>query len=269
MTGSLSQDQVSQFKRDGILFPIPALSPAESAVALRNFEVLEAREGGKVSPGTNGKPHILLPWLDDMIRHPRVLDAVESILGPNLLCWVSSFFAKSPGDNAFVSWHQDSTYWGLSSLDVVTAWVALTPSTTENGCLQVLPGSHLHDQMPHHDTFSKDNMLSRGQEIAVEVDEAQALNVVLRPGEMSLHHVRIAHGSKANTGGGRRIGFAIRYIPTYVSQIGGRTTAALVRGVDEFHHFDPEPRPHAEFEPEAIAFHDQSLKRLFNVNNAG
>src|SRR4029453_15391031 len=158
------------------------------------------------------KPHLLFTWLAELVRHPSVLDAVEDVLGPDILCWNTSFFTKEARSPGFVSWHQDATYWGLSEPDVVTAWVAFTESTPANGNMRVIPGSH-RAPVPHVDTFHPDNLLSRGQEIAVEVDESRAVDIVLAPGEMSLHHVLMVHGSGANLSGDRRIGFAIRYIP--------------------------------------------------------
>jgi ectoine hydroxylase-related dioxygenase (phytanoyl-CoA dioxygenase family) len=169
-----------------------------------------------------------------------------------------------------VSWHQDSTYWGLSKPDIVTAWVAFTPSTVESGCLRVVPGSHLRDQLPHGDTFATDNMLTRGQEVKVTVDERDALDVVLRPGEMSLHHVRLIHGSEPNRAAHRRIGFAIRYLPTSVRQTSGiRDTATLVRGRDDFGHFALEPAPASDFDPDAVAFHGKSYDDTTKILYAG
>lgn len=260
--GHLGPDQVAAYQRDGIVFPIRVVSEIEAENALAQLEALEAREGGKLSAATNQKIHLLVPSFADLVGHPAILDAVESILGPNILCWGSGFFAKTPNDARYISWHQDSTYWDLSSADVLTAWLALTPSTPENGCMQVIPGSHRLEQMPHRDTFAAGNLLSRGQEIAVAVDRSQAVNVVLKPGELSLHHVRIFHGSEPNTGARRRVGFAIRYIPTYVRQTTGRTTALLVRGQDIHHHFEPERIPTVAFDAPAIAFHKHALDML-------
>ena len=268
MTSSLTSPEISSYARDGVVFPIPVISEQDAALALQRLESLEAREGGKLSLRTNEKPHILFPWLSDLVRHPRILDAVESVLGPNILCWASGFFAKSPSDGSFISWHQDSTYWGLSSAEVLTAWVALTPSNCSNGCLRVVPGSHTQ-QVPHRDTFAEGNMLSRGQEIAVKVDPSKAVDVCLLPGEMSLHHVRIFHGSEPNRGTQRRVGFSIRYLPTHVRQLHGRTTALLVRGVDEYHHFEPEPIPRSECDSDAVAFHAHALELLMSLVYAG
>ena len=141
MAKALSDHQVEQYRRDGYLFPSPTLSRSEVANARAKLTELERREGGKVSTRTNRKPHLLLPWLNEVIRHPNILDAIEDIIGPNILCWGSGFFAKTVRDRALVSWHQDSTYWGLAEPEVVTAWVAFAPSTVESGCPARQPGN--------------------------------------------------------------------------------------------------------------------------------
>ena len=124
-----------------------------------------------------------------------------------------------------------------------------------------IPGSHTSDQIPHRDTFAKNNLLTRGQEVAVDVDTTKAMTIELEPGEISLHHVRLVHGSPANPSNDRRIGFAIRYIPTSVAQIAGRDSATLVRGVDRYHHFDLEPRPSAEMETTMVRLHKEITER--------
>ncbi len=241
----LASAAVEQYRRDGFYFPVRVMSPGE-ALALR----------GRLEAG-----------LADLVRHPAILAAVEDVLGPNLLAWSTSFFIKEARDSAYVSWHQDATYWGLSAPDVLTAWVAFTDATVENGAMRMVPGSH-DTQLEHRDTFAPNNLLSRGQEIAVEVDEARGVDILLRAGEMSLHHVRMVHGSPANRSDDRRIGFAIRYIPTYVRQIAGDgDSAMLVRGVDDYHHFAPEHPPAFDLAPEARAHHAavvaQSAKILY------
>jgi ectoine hydroxylase-related dioxygenase (phytanoyl-CoA dioxygenase family) len=230
---------------------------AEHALAyLSKLEEAEAKQGGPMRGPLRSKPHLLFTWANELIRQPRVLDAIEDILGPNLLVWSSSFFIKDARDPSFVSWHQDSTYWGLSQPDVVTAWIALTVSHVANGCMRVIPGSHLKDQLPHQDTFAENNLLSRGQEVMVEVNPAEAVNVQLQPGEFSLHHVRLVHGSDPNPADYRRIGYAVRYVPTYVRQTAGpRDYATLVRGVDSYRHFEAEPVPAADLDPQAVEAH--------------
>ena len=269
MPKMLSDDQVERYRRDGIVFPIRVFSEAEAAECCAKLAAMEARDGGRITKRTNQKPHLLLTWLDNLIRHPKVLDAVEDVIGPNILCWGSGFFIKGAGDPSIVSWHQDATYWGLSAPDVVTAWIALTPSTVQSGCMRVIPGTH-HEQVGHRDTFAENNLLSRGQELEVEVDESQAVDVVLQPGEMSLHHVLIFHGSAQNRADHRRIGFAIRYVPTYVRQLTGvPDSAALVRGVDTYGNFLPDLPPEADYHPAAVARHAEFLDRQTRILYAG
>ena len=258
----LSRAEIDRFHEDGFLAPIRVMPEAEALDYRRRLERFEASAGGPLAGDLRHKPHLLFTGLADLVRHPRILDTVEDLYGPDLLCWSSSFFIKEQESPAFVSWHQDSTYWGLSRPDVVTAWVAFTPANESSGAMQVIPGSHHRDQIPHRDTFAKHNLLTRGQEVAVDVDERQAVRLDLRPGEMSLHHVRLVHGSPPNASDDRRIGFAIRYIPTSVSQVAGdEDSATLVRGEDRYGHFAPEPRPRADLEPRMLALHRQITER--------
>jgi non-heme Fe2+,alpha-ketoglutarate-dependent halogenase len=252
---SLSETAVSQYRDMGYYAPVPVLAAAEASALRRRLEAFEA-SGSPMQGAIRHKPHLLFTWLNDLIRHPRILDAVEDIIGPDILCWGSSFFIKEQRNPSYVSWHQDSTYWGLEPPDIITAWVAFTDSNAANGAMRVIPASHKLDQVPHRDTFARENLLSRGQEIMVEVDERQAAMLELTAGEMSLHHVRLIHGSDPNPSDDRRIGFAIRYIPTYVRQVaGGHDSATLVRGEDRHHHFESEQRPEADMSPAAIAYH--------------
>ena len=253
--GPLSPAAVRQYRETGYYAPVRALSTQEATDLRRRLEEYERAWGG-LAATLRHKSHLLLTWLDELIRHPGILDPVESLIGPNILCWGTSFFIKEAHDPSFVSWHQDSTYWGLEPPDIVTAWVAISESTVENGAMRVIPGTHHGEQIPHRDTFAAHNLLSRGQEVAVEVDGSNAVDLVLQPGEMSLHHVRLIHGSEANPSGRRRIGFAIRYLPTHVRQtVGERDFATLVRGVDTHHNFEPERRPDADMSEGARAFH--------------
>jgi ectoine hydroxylase-related dioxygenase (phytanoyl-CoA dioxygenase family) len=192
-----------------------------------------------------------------------VLDAVERILGPDLLIWNSRWFSKMPGDRTYISWHQDATYWGLEPPNVTTAWLALSDSIPENGCMRVIPGSHKQPLLPQVETFVPDNALSRGQEIAVEVDESSAVDLQLRPGEMSLHHVAIVHGSKANSSAIPRIGIAVRYITPDVAQRGPeRQIAMLARGQDRYGHFDLIDAPAPGSDSSASPLHSEAVRRM-------
>jgi len=261
MPKALTDAQIAQYREQGFLSPVRVMSEAEALALRAKLETIEDAMGGPLRGDLRHKTHLLFPFLAELVRHPQILDAIEDLLGRDILCWSSNFFIKEAADPAFVSWHQDSTYWGLSAPDVATAWVALTPSTAENGAMAMVPGSHRFDQMPHRDTFHRHNLVTRGQEIAVEVDEAKAVVLNLLPGEMSLHHVRTVHGSAPNPTLDRRIGFAIRYIPTRLRQLEGEDSATLVRGGDRFHHFAHEPRPKIDMDPEMLALHREIAER--------
>jgi len=267
VTKLLTADQVEQYSHDGFVAPIRVLSEDAATELRRRLEEHESGTGDPLKGGLRHKTHLVFSWLADLVRDETVLDAMEDLLGPDLLCWTSTFFIKEANDPGFVSWHQDSTYWSLSTPDVATAWIALTDSNEENGAMSVIPGSHLLDQLPHRDTYSPHNLLSRGQEVEVGVDPSAAVRLDLRPGEMSLHHVRIIHGSAPNQSDDRRIGFAMRYIPTHVRQLAGPDSASLVRGVDRHANFDLEPRATSDLDPEMVALHqriaEQNAKILY------
>jgi non-haem Fe2+, alpha-ketoglutarate-dependent halogenase len=251
----LSQSEVAGYRERGYHFPVDALSASEVADFRARLEDYEACSGGPIKGEMRHRSHVLFTWINQMVRHPKILDAIEDLLGPNILCWNTSFFIKEARDPGFVSWHQDATYWGLSSSDVATAWIAMSPANKVSGCMKFIAGTH-REQVQHADTFDQNNLLTRGQEIAVEVDEAKAIHVELKPGQASLHHVLLFHGSEPNQSDDRRIGLAVRYIPTHLKQaVGQRDWATLVRGKDTYHHFEPEHVPSRDLEPEALAFH--------------
>ncbi len=262
---ALSATEVARYREAGIVHPLRALPGSEAAALHARYQGQAAFLKGR----NNQKPHLLFTWLDAVVRDARIVDAVESLLGPNLFCWGAQFFAKPAGDAAYVSWHQDATYWGLSSPEVVTAWLALTPSHHASGCMQVVPGTQ-HAQVPHEDRFDDANLLSRGQEVAVEVDPAKVVDVVLQPGEMSLHNVLLFHGSEPNRTAEPRIGFAIRYMPTHVRQLSPfADSALLVRGRDDHGHFEHEQSPASDLHPDAVARHGAVIDRQLRILYAG
>ncbi len=265
----LSDEQVAAFRRDGFLFP-QRVMPAETARGYRQrLEDYEAATGGPIASNMRHKVHRLFTWATERVRHPVILDAVEDLLGPDLLCWSCTFFIKEPHSPAFVSWHQDATYWGLSGDEVVTAWLALSDAPVESGAMKFWPGSHQREQLPHVDTFDQNNLLSRGQELAVKVPEKEGVQVPLKAGEISLHHVKLVHGSGPNESNDRRIGLAARYIPPHVRQLKTRDSAMLVRGRDTYGHFDPEPEPLADVDEAARAAHADAMQRQVQALYSG
>ena len=263
MTGTNGSGLSEIYERDGYYFPIRAMSAEDAAGYRAKLEAHEAASGAPLQSKWRHQVHFLFTWADELIRHPRVLDAVEEVIGPNILCWATNFFIKEPKDGNFVSWHQDATYWGLEPHDqIITAWLALSDAPVESGAMKFLAGSHKNGQIAHDDTFHEKNLLSRGQEIAVEVDENKATDVPLKAGEFSLHHVLLAHGSHPNVVDDRRIGLAIRYIPTSVRQTKVRDAAVLVRGVDDYGHFDLLHGPKVDLDEAALATHEDSTNRL-------
>lgn len=254
----LTDDQVRHFRSEGYAFPIRVMSREDAAGYRTKLEAFEA-ENGPLAGNMRHKSHLLFTWCNEIARLPGILDAVESLYGPDLMLWGSSFFIKEPQTDAYVSWHQDATYWGLDGSDVVTAWVALADAPVESGAMTFWPKSHLKQQIEHRDTFHENNLLSRGQEIAVDVPAEEGVAVPLEAGEMSLHHVLLVHGSKANRTGDRRIGFALRYIPTRLAQTKTRDFAMLVRGRDAYGNFEHEPDPSADLDDAAVAAHSRAM----------
>ena len=267
MNRTLTADAVARFERDGIVFPLPVFGAEEIGEHFRALQALEQERAGRLPPLLNFKPYLLVPWLWEMIHDARVIDPVQDLLGEDILCWEASFFAKEPGDGAFVTWHQDATYWGLSENIGVTAWLAFTPSTRESGCMRVVAGSH-RSALEHRTVDAGGNMLPLREEVAPPVDESKAVDVELAPGGMSLHHPMVVHGSAPNTSAHRRVGLAIRYISARIRQRGpARGTAVLVRGRDHG-HFDLEQPPEAQFHPQARARHALLLRRWMTIVKA-
>ena len=263
---TLNAVEVEQSHKDGYVFPVDVLSAGEVANIRGQVEAEEAKHGGKLLPGQRSKGHLLFKWLDNLIRDPRVLDPVEQLIGPNILCWNTLFWIKEADHKSFVGWHQDTKYWGLSSDKVVTAWMALSPASIEAGCMKVLPGSHIGDVLEHDENYNADNMLTRGQELSVEPREEDAVYMPLQPGQMSIHNYRIAHASGPNNAPDRRIGVSMHYMPPETEQIvGSWDSAALVRGEDSCGHFEPTPVPAHDFDETAVAFHKRAAQAFREV----
>ena len=237
----LASDIKDRFQRDGFVFPIDVMDSAAAAAYRARLEAAETAFPDLINAKTclRRYPNLVLPFVDEISRLPAVTDAVAAILGEELLALDCPFFIKEAGTGDFVSWHQDLTYWGLDGEEEVTAWIALSPATVASGCMRFVAGSQTQT-VDHRDTHDPRNLLTRGQELTVTVSEDAATEVELRPGQMSLHHGKVFHASHPNRSGDRRIGLAIRYIPTRMRQVaGGNMAAMLVRGRDDHGHFRP------------------------------
>jgi non-heme Fe2+,alpha-ketoglutarate-dependent halogenase len=270
MSAGLTGSQIARYQREGFLFPVDCLTGEEVRYFRGRLEAFERGQGGtfgKLPDLVRSKSHLLFTWMDDLVRHPKVLNAVESIIGPNILIYHLTSWLKEPNDSSHVSWHQDGTYFGLEPPEQITAWIALTDSTPEMGCIRVLPGSHVIGQRPHEDTSVPGNLLSRGQTIEQPPGVTRSVMMPLLAGQMSLHHTHIVHSSEPNRTSERRIGIVVSYIPSHCRLINDvRVTAALVRGRDDYRHFDPEPRPAADFDAASRAAHTVAVERFFQSN---
>ncbi|SPJ30236.1 phytanoyl-CoA dioxygenase family protein [Falsiruegeria mediterranea] len=262
--GRLTEAQKDQYWSEGFLFPIQIM-PAEEASDIRaGLEQIErdwlaADLPKPLMTYKRNHAHMVMPLAAKLATDARILDAVEGILGPDLMIWSAEFFIKEPHTKHVVGMHQDLTDWGLGETsDQVTAWVALSPATVASGCMDFVKSSHKNPIMPHNDTFAETNLLSRGQEIAVDVREEDKTHIELQPGQISLHHGLTFHGFGPNVSDDRRIGFAIRYInPNARQEVADRDFAMMARGTDTSGAFIHVPTPTGLFATEALALHHE------------
>ena len=264
----LSTAQHAQYQREGVVFPFRILDTEKAIQLADHCSVLRSRMGHWVASPQISKPHLVSRAMADVIRNETLLDAVESIIGPDILCWTVTVFAKPPKSGGYVGWHQDRTYWGLSPEEqVVTAWLALTDAHCDNGCMSVLRGSHLQGNRDHEIVPNTENILLSGQEVAIERHEKDDLvHVELDPGEASIHHSKVVHGSNPNQSDRPRVGLSIQYISADVRQRnnGGVDSASAVRGNTSRSKLELEPLPVSDFDVQSI----KNWKR-FIVNPSG
>lgn len=258
----LTAEQVETYRKDGYLFPVRILEETAAREYRERLEAYEAGLGHPVQGPLRTKPHLLFRWVDELMRNNTILDFVEDLIGPDILCWNTWFWIKEAQTDQYVSWHQDSQYWGLDTSKLVTAWLALSPASLDSGCMRVLPGSHDGEPLPHEDLYHDDNMLTRGQEI-IGVDESRAVHMPLQTGEMSLHNISIAHASGPNRTGDRRIGLSFHYMPAGSRQIKASwDCASLVRGEDRYGFFELSPRPRYDLDPVTVAHHGKATNAI-------
>ncbi|MEM9518741.1 MAG: phytanoyl-CoA dioxygenase family protein [Actinomycetota bacterium] len=258
-----SATRTDAFWRDGYLFPTPVLDRQTALAHADRFEQLRIERDG-----TLPKPfadyartnfHMVSTLAADLAHHPAILDAVEALLGPDLLVWMVELIVKQPHSDKILTMHQDLNYWGFDHADrEVTAWLALSDVSVANGAMSFVRGSHRHGSVDHHDTYGENNLLTRGQEISVDYDPVDEVAVELSAGQLSLHHGLTFHGSGPNTTDGPRVALAIRYITPEMGKAGGSSDyAMLVRGADRHNRLIKVTRPESDFSDAGLAMHTE------------
>jgi len=240
---SLTSEQIQDYNNKGFLSPINVLSSDEVYEIKKEIELIEDKWPKEIIELNRNNIHYCSKIFDQLAHNSTILDAVENFIGSNILVAGSALFLKEPKSKGFISWHQDGKYQGWSSCNSITAWIAITNVNEENGCMRMWPGSHQNDFKDHKDTFDEDNLLTRGQTIA-DVPLVETVPVILKPGQLTLHHPMTVHASGPNLSKSRRIGFAIQsYIGTNVEQTLGKTYVQLARGKDQFNYHQHTSRP--------------------------
>ena len=240
---SLSEKQINQYNEDGFIAPINVLSVEEACEIREEIERIEKDWPNELEGLGRNYVHLISTVFDKIPHNPKILDAVESIIGENILICGTTLFIKDPDQKGFVSFHQDAKYIGLEPHNWVTGWLAVTDTNEENGWMRMLKGSHKEDLKFHNQKFDENNLLTRGQTIE-NVHIKETTPVRLKAGQLSLHHPKIIHGSGLNKTKDRRIGFAIQsYIGSNVDQVLGKIYVQQARGTDSFKYHQHVPRP--------------------------
>ena len=260
----LDSEQVADYRHQGYLFPLDCFSSDEVSGVWSELDQLknDAKTLGLDAESPNllrTNAQLKAPFIYSVARSAKILDRIESLLGPDLLLWSAEFFIKPAQTDKIVSWHQDLTYWGLGETDdEITAWVALSDVSPESGCMRFVPGSHKQTLLPHRDTYDSKNLLSRGQEVDVDVNENDAVDVVLKPGQMSLHHGHIFHSSGPNNSDFDRVGMVFRFLTPQVKQlVSQRDYAMVVRGIDDTNNWIHVAPPLKNFDVQCMKLLEQ------------
>ena len=266
---NLSIDQINQYKKDGYIAPIDVLTKDEAEEVKREIEYIEKKWPDEIEGLGRNYVHLISPVLDKVSHNPKILDAVESIIGKDILVCGTTLFIKNPDKKGFVSFHQDAKYIGLEPHNWVTGWLAVTDANEENGCMRMLKGSHKKDLKFHDQKFDENNLLTRGQTIEnVPINETTP--VILKAGQLSLHHPTIIHGSGLNYSKKRRIGFAIQsYIGTNVDQVLGKIYVQQARGNDTFKFHEHVKRPDELMNKNDIIIRKKANEELSKIFYSG
>jgi non-heme Fe2+,alpha-ketoglutarate-dependent halogenase len=261
----LSDAQVEMMRRDGYVAPVRVFEAARARAYRDRLEAFEASVADRPAEETlftlsRFKPHLLFTWLDEICHDPKLLDAMEDVLGPDLIIFSGAFFTKNARDGNYVPWHQDTTYADFDGGRYARAWVAFTDSHPGNGCMRVIKGSQKTQLMHTEEPDNPHNILFRREKVAGAVDETDAVDLVLKPGEMSIHDYGVVHGSNPNDSDDRRIGFAITFVSADTMPRGRRETGMLVRGQTRNDGWELEPRPKADLDDAARAAHKKAME---------
>lgn len=258
MPKALTEEQITAYQKDGFLFPVEAYSPQEAHELSLKLEHMESTVGHELQQKFRIKAHLPFPWLCSVVRNEKLLDAVEDIIGPNILCWGASFFAKKAHDPRYISWHTDSFYYGFEPPETLSAWVSFNDATVKSGCVRYIPGSHKWAP-PEHEFKPHPNNLAGDGRTVVGVDESLAVDAVLRAGQVVFHHESVIHGSGPNNADHPRVGFVIHYIaPNVRDTLIERPTAMLVRGVDTHGYWRRDPEPLVDFDPDCMRLMEET-----------
>jgi non-heme Fe2+,alpha-ketoglutarate-dependent halogenase len=252
MTETLTPEQTEFYRKNGYLFPFDCLA-TDRTRAMRDSLAAFEREHGMSAADIVFRGHLVFKWAHELARDPAILDVVEDLIGPNILVFASKFWLKGSSNGTFVAWHQDSAYFGIEPVELASVWLGLTESTPANGCVRGIPGTHLGPVLRHEEHKGDGNLLARGQRVA-EIDDSNAVDFVLGEGQFSVHDTRLVHGSLPNESGAPRMGLAFFYIPPHVRSTVGRRSADLVRGVDEYGHWDQDPAPRFDGDPAILDY---------------
>ena len=240
---SLNVKQLKDYKDNGFVAPINVLSLEEAKKIKEEIEHIEKKWPEELIGLGRNNVHYISPVFDQVCHNSKILDAVESIIGKDILVGGTTLFIKDPDNKSFVSWHQDAKYIGFEPYNWVTAWLAITDANEENGCMRMWAGSHKEKIKDHKDKYGKNNLLTRGQTVQNVPIEKTTPNI-LKAGQLSLHHPMIVHGSGPNKSNQRRIGFVIQsYIGTNVDQVLGKIFVQQARGQDKFKYHEYTQRP--------------------------
>ena len=230
----LSSNQLKQYKDEGFVSPINVFSKEKAKEIRDEIELIEKEIPEELEKSGRYNAHLISPLLDEVTHDPKILDAVQSLIGEDILVCGTTLFIKNPNEKGFVSYHQDAKYIGLEPHNWVTAWVAITDSNEHNGCMRMWSGSHKDNLKEHDQKFNQGNLLTRGQTVQ-NVPKEKITPLVLTAGQMSLHHSTTVHGSDLNKSDDRRIGFVIQsYIGANVKQVLGKNSVQIARGKDDF-----------------------------------